>query len=81
LARSKGKDVVPDPKGGWNVTSPGKGKESHHRTQGNAEKAAKERLAQQGGGEARIHDRQGRIRDSDTVAPGTDPNPPKDKKH
>ena len=28
-----------------------------------------------------IHGRDGRIRDSDTVAPGRDPFPPRDKKH
>jgi len=81
VARSKSKDVVPDPKGGWKVTSPGRGKESHHRTQANAERAAKGRLGHEGGGEARIHDRKGRIRDSDTVPPAKDPNPPKDKRH
>ena len=46
-----------------------------------AEKAAKEFASNSGGGEVRIHGRDGRIRDSDTVAPARDPNPPKDKKH
>ena len=34
-----------------------------------------------GGGEVRIQGRDGRWRDSDTVPPGNDPNPPRDKKH
>ena len=37
--------------------------------------------ANSGGGEVRIHRRDGKIRDSDTVAPGNDPFPPRDKKH
>ena len=32
-----------------------------------------------GGGELRIHNQQGQIRDSDTP-PGNDPNPPRDKR-
>jgi len=31
-------------------------------------------------GEIRIHGRDGKIRDSDTVAPGDDPHPPRDRK-
>ncbi len=46
-----------------------------------AEKAAKEFAFNSGGGEVRIHGRDGKIRDSDTVAPARDPNPPKDKRH
>lgn len=51
-------------------------------TQKEAEKIAKELSANSGGGEVRIHKPNGGpIRDSDTVAPANDPNPPKDKKH
>lgn len=50
-------------------------------TQTKAEKAAKEFSANSGGGEVRIHGVDGKITDSDTVPPGNDPNPPKDKKH
>ncbi|MFA6215563.1 MAG: DUF2188 domain-containing protein [Patescibacteria group bacterium] len=49
-------------------------------TQAEAEKAAKQFSFNNGGGEVRIHSPKGPIRDSDTVAPGNDPNPPKDKK-
>lgn len=48
-------------------------------TQREAEKAAKEFSANSGGGEVRIHGLDGKIRDSDTVKPAIDPNPPKDK--
>jgi hypothetical protein len=51
-------------------------------TQAKAEYIAKQLAAQAGGGEVRIHKPNGGpIRDSDTVAPGHDPNPPRDKKH
>lgn len=50
-------------------------------TQAEAEKIAKQMSANSGGGEVRIHSLKGPIRDSDTVAPGNDPNPPKDKVH
>jgi hypothetical protein len=74
--------VVPDKDGGWKVVKPG-GKRASARTstQAEAERRAKEIVANQGGGEVRIHRRDGAIRDSDTVRPGNDPNPPKDKKH
>lgn len=50
-------------------------------TQKEAEKLAKEFSANSGGGEVKIHGLDGKIRDSDTVRPGNDPYPPKDKKH
>ena len=53
----------------------------HYDTQAEAEKAAKEFSKNSGGGEVKIHRPDGPIRDSDTVAPGHDPNPPKDARH
>lgn len=49
-------------------------------TQAEAEKRAKEIVANLGGGEVRIQGRDGKWRDSDTVAPGNDPCPPRDSK-
>lgn len=50
-------------------------------TQAAAEKIAKQILANQGGGEVRIHrPKGGPIRDSDTVAPGNE-SPFRDNKH
>ncbi len=54
---------------------------SHHNTQADAERRAKEIVRNAGGGEVRIHGRDGRIRDSDTIAPGNDPYPPRDTRH
>ena len=50
-------------------------------SQKEAEQLAKEFCKNSGGGEVRIHRPDGPIRDSDTVKPGKDPCPPKDKKH
>lgn len=73
--------VVRDGKS-WAVKKPGTASaESRHRTQGAAEQRAKQQVRREGGGEVRIHGRDGRIRDSDTVAPGRDPFPPADAKH
>lgn len=52
-----------------------------YQTQAEAERAAKEHAHSSGGGEVRIHGLDGKIRDSDTVAPAKDPFPPKDSKH
>jgi hypothetical protein len=66
----------------WAVKKGGADRASSvHRTRGDAERAAKETVRNLGGGEVRIQDRHGRWRDSDTVAPGNDPNPPRDRKH
>lgn len=74
--------VVPNPRGGWDVKAPGAERaSSHHDTQANAEKSAKDTVRNQGGGEVRIHRPNGQIRDSDTVAPAVDPYPPRDRKH
>ncbi len=49
-------------------------------TQAEAIDRAREIVENAGGGEIVIHDRHGQIRDSDTVAPGNDPNPPRDRR-
>lgn len=53
---------------------------SLHDTQKQAENAAKENLKNQGGGEVTVQGVNGKFRKKDTVAPGNDPCPPKDKK-
>ena len=74
---SKDKDL-----GKWRVKKEGAERVSDYAgTQREAEKIAKELSANSGGGEVRIHGIDGKIRDSDTVAPGNDPHPPIDKKH
>lgn len=73
--------VVQNPKGGWDVKKPGSSRASAHQpTQDDAVTRAREIVRKGGGGEVRIHGRDGRIRDSDTVPPGHDPLPPRDKR-
>lgn len=67
---------------GWAVKAPGAHRASSiHGTQRGAELVAKRIVANRGGGEVRIQGRNGRWRDSDTVPPGNDPNPPSDRRH
>ncbi|HUU44487.1 MAG TPA: DUF2188 domain-containing protein [Acidobacteriota bacterium] len=68
--------------GDWKVKRAGADRASAAApTQGDAEKIAKDLVSKSGGGEVRIHRPDGTIRDSDTVAPANDPNPPRDRKH
>ena len=73
--------VVRHPEG-WAVKkSDAKRASSLHDRQLDAERAAKQTVGGLGGGEVRIQGLDGRWRDSDTVAPGNDRHPPRDKKH
>lgn len=51
---------------------------SAHSKQSDTVKDAKEMLQKSGGGELIIKGRDGKIRSKDTIAPGNDPNPPRD---
>lgn len=74
--------VTRNPDGTWNARLEGADRASRILdTQREAERQAKEYSSNSGGGEVRIQGTNGRFRDSDTVPPGNDPNPPKDKKH
>ena len=82
VSRPNDRHVVPNSDGGWDVKAANARRaSSHHHTQADAERRAKEIVGNLGGGEVRIHGRDGRIRDSDTVAPGRDPFPPRDRRH
>ena len=54
---------------------------SLHQTQRDAENAAREMLRNQGGGELTTMGRDHKIRSKDTIAPGNDPYPPRDREH
>lgn len=58
----------------------GKASSVHDRQQ-DAERVAREMLHRQGGGELTTKGLDGKIRSKDTITPGNDPNPPKDKEH
>jgi hypothetical protein len=73
--------VGPHPDGGWQVKAPKADRASvRTETQGEAIDRAREILQNIGGGELTIQNEKGKIRDSDTVPPGHDPFPPRDKK-
>lgn len=66
---------------GWAVRKPGSDRSSAIAdTQSAAIDRARQILENSGGGELTIHRPDGRIRDSDTVKPGHDPHPPKDRR-
>jgi hypothetical protein len=74
--------VVPDPNGGWRVVAPHAERASAHAdTQAEAYSRAREIVHNAGGGEVVIHGRDGQIRNSNTIPPGHDPDPPKDTRH
>jgi hypothetical protein len=52
-----------------------------YETQESAIRAAKSSLKREGGGELIVKGRDGRIRSKDTIPPGRDPNPPRDREH
>ena len=64
---------------GWAVRGAGNEKDtSHHRTQAQAEVAARE-IARNQRSDVITHGRDGQIRSKDSY--GNDPNPPKDREH
>lgn len=74
--------VVRNPEGGWDVKKPGASRASANlRTQAEADKRAADILRNAGGGERVTHGVDGRIRSKDTIAPGNDPMPPRDREH
>jgi len=81
MAERNERHVVPDGNGGWRVVAPGADRASARTdTQQDAIDRARQIVGNTGGGEVVIHRPNGQIRDSDTVAPGNDPNPPRDTK-
>jgi hypothetical protein len=74
--------VYKNQQGDWvNKRSDASKAASLHRTQQAAEAAARSMLRNCGGGELTTKGEDGRIRSKDTIAPGNDPNPPKDREH
>ncbi len=66
---------------GWaNMRMGAERSEGIYPTQGEAIRAARENLRKAGGGELTIQGRDGRFRDKNTIAPGNDPFPPRDKR-
>ena len=82
MAKENGRTVSRRPDGTWeNMRNNNDRASSLHATQKEAEKAARDMIKNQGGGELTTKGVDGKIRSKDTIAPGNDPNPPKDKEH
>lgn len=79
---NKGRSVYHRDDGKWaNKRNDSNRASTLHDTQKDAENAAREMLKNQGGGELTTMGKNGQIRSKDTIPPGNDPNPPKDKEH
>ena len=82
MAKGNGRTVSQRSDGTWANKKNGAGRASSlHDTQKAANDAARGMLKRSGGGELTTKGRDGKIRSKDTIAPGNDPNPPKDKEH
>lgn len=82
MAKGRDRIVYQKNDGTWANKRNDAGKASSlHQTQREAAQAAKEMLGNQGGGELIIKGLDGKIRSKDTIPPGHDPYPPKDKEH
>lgn len=82
MSKDRDRTVSKRPDGSWENKRNDAGKASSvHSTQKEAEQSAREMLRNQGGGELTTKSREGEVRSKDTIAPGNDPNPPKDKEH
>lgn len=82
MSKPRGRTVFQKNDGQWaNKRNDADKASSLHSTQRAAEQAARTMLKNQGGGELTTKGENGRIRSKDTIAPGKDPNPPKDKEH
>lgn len=81
MARRNERHVTPHPDGGWQVLKPdGQRPSARVDTQLDGINRARDILSNSGGGEIVVHRPDGSIRDSDTVPPGSDPIPPRDRK-
>ncbi len=81
MAKDQDRFVYRTPDGWANKRNDAGKASSVHQTQQQAIEAAKQMLHNQGGGELSVQGRDGQIRSKDTIAPGNDPNPPRDREH
>jgi Uncharacterized protein conserved in bacteria (DUF2188) len=82
MSKGRNRTVSRRPDGTWaNKRNDADRASSLHDTQKEAVDAARRMLENQGGGELTTKGLNGKIRSKDTIPPGHDPNPPKDKEH
>lgn len=82
MSKDRDRSVYQRDDGKWaNKRNDAERASSVHDTQREAAQTAKEMLHNQGGGELTTMGRNGQIRSKDTISPGNDPCPPRDKEH
>lgn len=82
MSKKQDRTVYKNDDGEWaNKRNDASRASSVHKTQAAAEQAARQNLKNQGGGELTTKGRDGKIRSKDTIPPGNDPYPPKDREH
>jgi uncharacterized protein YdaU (DUF1376 family) len=82
MSKDRDRTIFKRPDGTWvNKRNDSERASSRHSTQRDAISAAKDMLQKSGGGELTVKGVNGKIRSKDTIPPGNDPNPPKDKEH
>jgi hypothetical protein len=82
MGKDRDRMVYKRPDGNWaNERNDSDRASSVHATQREAIDAARSMLQNQGGGELTTKGLDGRIRSKDTIPPGNDPFPPRDKEH
>ena len=82
MSKKQDRTVYKNDDGQWaNKRNDASRASSVHKTQAAAEQAARQNLKNQGGGELTTKGRDGKIRSKDTIPPGNDPHPPKDREH
>jgi hypothetical protein len=82
MSKDRDRTISKRPDGTWaNKRNDADRASSIHDTQKDAIAAGKRLLEKQGGGELTTKGVDGRIRSKDTISPGNDPNPPRDKEH
>ncbi len=82
MSNKAGRSVYQRPNGDWvNKRNDAERAGSVHQTQKEAWDVARQMLQQEGGGELTVMGIQGKIVSKDTIAPGSDPNPPRDTEH
>ena len=82
MSKKQDRTIYKRSDGKWaNQRNDGQRASSLHPTQKSAIETAKDQLRKQGGGDLTIKGLDGKIRSKDTIAPGNDPNPPKDREH
>lgn len=82
MSKDRDRTIYRRPDGDWANKRNDAGRASSvHDTQKEAIDAARDMLENQGGGELTTKGRDGKIRSKDTIPPGNDPIPPRDKEH